>query len=217
VKILIGKIEKFSLKNILIKSNIKNYKMATHTKTDLSKNAYILYYPDFVEDDTLYDTLVKTVPWEQGVYNMFGKPVKTPRLLYAMKDKGDDITKEYDVTGSMEFIPEIQSLKDKIEKELKTNIRYAQLNYYRDGADYIGWHTDSEVADGDFIASVSLGWPRKFVLRGIKDKTDKYRLTLEDKSLLVMNDYAAKKEFKHTLTKSSLVKGGRINITFRPR
>lgn len=109
-------------------------------------------------------------PWVQGVYSMFGKPVNTPRLLWAMKDPGIDITKSYDVTDSSEWTSKLKAIKNKIETKLRKckfneKFIYAQINYYRNCHDYIGWHTDSEVYPGDLIASLSLGRPHRFVLR----------------------------------------------------
>ena len=36
----------------------------------------------------------------QGTYQMFGKPVKTPRLLWAMRNKSFDVPSSYNVTGN---------------------------------------------------------------------------------------------------------------------
>jgi alkylated DNA repair dioxygenase AlkB len=190
----------------------------------LADKGRIEYIDDFIPEDeanNLYDALIDDVPWEHGEYKMFGKAIQTPRLLYAMRDKNDDITDSYKVTGSMTWTKSINKIKKKIEKQIGLDIRYAQLNYYRDGDDYIGWHTDSEVRDGDLIASLSLGAERIFKFRHIDYKTNEKRkrihsLCLENGSLLVMNEYAAKKKWKHTLPKMKNVEG-RINITFRLR
>ena len=41
-------------------------------------------------------------------------------------------------------------------------------------------------------------------------------MTLEDGSLLIMNDMACKYKYKHALPKQKKNNGPRINITFRP-
>jgi alkylated DNA repair dioxygenase AlkB len=74
------------------------------------------------------------------------------------------------------------------------------------------------VQPGDIIASISLGAKRKFVLRHIDYKSndiDKYIFDLDNGSLLIMNDSAAKLHWKHSLPKMKNT-GPRINITFRP-
>ena len=55
-----------------------------------------------------------------------------------MRDKNVDIKSSYSVTGSMEWLPIVEILKLKIEKETGKKILYAQLNYYTNGDDYIG-------------------------------------------------------------------------------
>ena len=189
----------------------------------LRNKAEVKYIKDFIgpkDAKKLMKELKEKVPWTHGVYKMFGKSIKTPRVLYAMKDKDADITKAYSVTGSMEWLPAVEKLKNKIEKETGHSITYAQLNYYRSGDDYIGFHTDGEVDKGDIIASISLGATRKFVLRHKEYKTlknvKKLELMLEDGSLLIMNDNAAKYQYKHSLPKMKNI-GERINITFRPK
>ncbi len=166
----------------------------------------------------LYNKLLEKTPWEHGVYKMFGKDVKTPRLLWAMRDDDFDIEKSYTVTGSSIWSKEMEKLKTKVEKIIKKKIKYAQINYYRNGNDYIGWHTDSEVVEGDLIASISIGATRKFQFRSIdKDNKEKYQINLTNGSLIVFDYSAAKKDWKHRIPKEPKVEEGRINITFRLR
>lgn len=189
----------------------------------LDEDSCVTYHEDFITkrfQKTLYNELLNDVPWEQGVYQMFGKPVKTPRLLYCMKDDDLDISKVYKVTGSMAWSKNMLKLKKLVEKETGHKFGYAQINYYRDGNDYIGYHTDSEIQDGDIIASISLGATRKFCLRSISYKTDDlpiHEIDLESGSLLIMDENAGKHKWKHILTKTKKVDKGRINVTFRPK
>lgn len=187
----------------------------------LADGAVVKYYKDFMDNNAsqeLYQSLINDVPWQHGVYKMFGKNVNTPRILYAMRDEDTDIRNVYTVTPSMVWTDSMRNLKKLVEQTTGKTFRYAQLNYYRDGKDYIGYHTDSEVQKGDIIASISLGAPRKFMFRHIKYKENnkKYDMVLENGSLLVMNEQAAKLHWKHSLPKSTKTLDGRINITFRP-
>jgi len=195
---------------------VKNYRLANGGKVQ-----YIDQFLDSNDAKKLYNELLKKVPWTHGVYKMFGKSIKTPRLLYAMRDKNIDITSSYTVTGSMSWIASVKKLRDRIEKFTGKKISYAQLNYYRDGNDYIGYHTDSEIFDGDIIASISLGAVRKFVFRHKEYRTKKNikkrEFYLGNGSLIVMNDNAGKHHWKHALPKMRNIEDGRINITFRPR
>ena len=171
------------------------------------------------ESDNLYKKLLDKIPWEQGVYKMYGKEVKTPRLLWAMRDKDFDIKKSYSITESSIWNEDMIILKTKVESIInsKKKFKYAQINYYRDGKDYIGWHSDSEVMEGGFIASVSLGTSRKFQFMNIENNSIKKELMLDNGSLLVMDQNSAKLNWKHRLPKETKINDGRINITFRLR
>lgn len=197
-------------------------------------NGKIKYYPNFIKSqENTYQSIVDSIPWDQGVYNMYGKEVFTPRLLWAMRDEDSDISKEYNVTESSVWNEMMAQLRTEVEdflrkeyfskkenqiKDLdisKSFLRYAQLNYYRDGKDYIGWHTDKEMKENDIIVSISLGTARRFQFMNIKDNNIKYELSLEPGSLLIFDTIVGKKEWKHRIPKELKVKDGRINITFR--
>jgi len=186
---------------------------------DLDGGGKVTYIQNFLKADDatkLLNHLKRKVNWTHGVYKMYGKEINTPRLLYAMRDKNEDITKSYKVTDSMEWTSKMKEVRNKVEKITKYKFKYAQLNYYRTGEDYIGYHTDKEVASGDIIASISLGSKRRFTLRNIEDPLKKLTINLEHGSLLIMDEDAAKNKWKHTLPKMKNVKE-RINITFRPK
>tara|TARA_B110000261_G_C12965265_1_gene310281 strand:+ start:185 stop:793 length:609 start_codon:yes stop_codon:yes gene_type:complete len=186
---------------------------------DSNKSA-ITFISNFLDKETtekLFNNLTKTTPWEQGVYKMFGRDVKTPRLLWAMRDDNFDIEKSYDITGSSIWNNDIKKIKTNVENIIKKNIKYAQINYYRDGNDYIGWHTDSEVMKGDLIASISIGATRKFQFQSIDNKESKYEIELTNGSLIIFDEDAAKTNWKHRIPKQPKIQEGRINITFRLR
>lgn len=197
----------------------------TPLKLDLSQSSFHLpdgslvqYYPCFIRASasTLMAHLKAQAFWKQGIYNMYGKAVPTPRLLWAMRDEDVDISKAYKVTGSSPWTPQVQAVRDAVVATTGHTISYAQLNYYRNGNDYIGPHTDKEVRDGDIIASVSLGAPRRFLFQSIDDSSVKVDMMLEHGSLLIMTQPVAKGKWKHSLPKMKAA-GERINITFRPR
>jgi alkylated DNA repair dioxygenase AlkB len=187
-------------------------------KLDLEHGGKVTYIADFLSEDEIANImshLIVDVNWVQGEYNMFGKPVKTPRLLAAM----GELNEKYKITGTMDFTPEILPLKEKIEARFKREIKYAQLNYYQTGSDYIGWHSDKEVEPGDFIYSISVGAERRFQIRPINykdlDEYIKYDIVLGSGSIIVMDCDAVKNNYKHQLFKEPKITEPRINITFR--
>ena len=204
------------------------YKDITFNETDSLLKGYldienfkgeIIFYEKFIKSKKskkLYDNIIKNLPLEQGTYNMFGKEVKTPRLLWAVRDKDFDIKKSYKITESSTWNKKIEKIKTKVEKVINKKIKYAQINYYRNGNDYIGWHTDSEVIEGDLIASLSLGVTRKFQFKSISKK-EQYEIELTDGSLIIFDESAAKLDWKHRIPKQKNINEGRINLTFRLR
>jgi len=89
------------------------------------------------------------------------------------------------------------------------------LNYYRNGRDSNGWHSDDEpeLGDNPVIASLSLGAPRDFQLRSKRDKSLKQTLSLEHGSLLVMRG-TTQRCWQHQIPKRANA-ASRINLTFR--
>lgn len=193
-------------------------------KYNLDDDSTIEYYENFITKklhDDLFKELSNEVSWTYGTYNMFGKPVKTPRLLYCMRDIDFNVKDVYSVTESMPWTKNMLKLKKIVENKTGKIYKYAQLNYYRNGNDYIGYHTDSEVQNGDVIASISLGTSRKFSFRNINYKKSNIKKTheiiLNKRSLIVMDEGSAKKNWKHSLPKMININDVRINITFRPK
>jgi len=81
--------------------------------------------------------------------------------------------------------------KIKANIEIKTGEQFNSVlvNYYRDGNDSNGWHSDDEpeLGDNPTIASLSLGAPRDFHLRHKQYKELKHKMSLENGSLLMMS------------------------------
>jgi len=90
------------------------------------------------------------------------------------------------------------------------------MNWYRGGADSMGWHSDNEASLGKDpqIASISLGEPRRFLLRSNEDKRTKHTLTLESGSLLLMLG-SVQSDWQHSVPKTRLSCNDRVNLTYR--
>jgi alkylated DNA repair dioxygenase AlkB len=181
----------------------------------------------------------KAEMWSQSIYKMYGRDVATPRLLSSMRSStlakkmiGGSVWDEDTewIKNGVRWTKDMKLLKKRISSELKIHTDYAQLNLYRDGKDYIGYHTDSEVTPDGKVVSISLGQTRKFILRHkstfpkLKEYRNavpeervnvRYELELYDGDLLVMDEGAAKRYYKHCVPKSTKPMGSRINITFR--
>ncbi len=166
---------------------------------------------NFLEPGTL-DHVRKTIDWKQYSGRLFGKTVLYPRLNAYYGDR------PYEYSGTRHepepFPKAVFDIKTEVEKYADFSFNAALLNYYRDGQDYLGWHSDSEKSlDTTLIASLSLGTSRVFKFRYKKDKSIIHSITLHDGSLLLMEN--CQEHWHHQVPKRSKSIGGRLNITFR--
>ena len=80
---------------------------------------------------------------------------------------------------------ELEALRHAVGERLGASPDFALLNRYRDGQNTIGWHRDDESMSHPWIASVSLGATRTFLMRdrnGTRSSVE-----LEHGSLLLMD------------------------------
>lgn len=158
----------------------------------------------------------KKLDWKQNTIRMFGKPIQLPRLE-AIYGQGN-----YTYSGVMleanPWIPALAMLRKDIEAVAQCKFAIAIGNYYRDGRDHIGYHSDDSPEMGDpsavTIASLSLGATRKFQLRNNETRAV-HTFELQHGSLLIMLP-GCQKNYKHRLCKAKDCIEERINWTFRP-
>jgi alkylated DNA repair dioxygenase AlkB len=168
------------------------------------------------ESESYLHTFALTVPWEQRVITMYGKPVATPRLTAWFGDVGADYAYSGNKFHPFPWTPELLQIKSKIEPIAGIRFNSVLLNYYRDGNDSVAWHSDNEKELGPqpIIASVSFGQVRSFDIRHKQEHARKYSVKLESGSLLLMKGDLQQK-WEHRIAKSTAVKKPRINLTFR--
>jgi alkylated DNA repair dioxygenase AlkB len=147
---------------------------------------------------------------------MFGRWVDSPRLSCWMGDP----EARYRYSGAL-FEPEpwhpaIAQLLPRLELACGVRFNSVLLNRYRHGRDSMGWHSDDEPELGPepVIASLSLGEPRRFLMRMRADHAMKAEWRLAHGDLLVMRG-DCQRVAQHALPKMAGVSGERINLTFR--
>mmetsp|Transcript_11515 Transcript_11515/g.47939 ORF Transcript_11515/g.47939 Transcript_11515/m.47939 type:complete len:264 (-) Transcript_11515:1067-1858(-) len=181
----------------------------------------VTYEPAFLQpshSEQLMKELMEVIPFRQEEIKIFGKLVKEPRLCAwyggAYKYSGR-VLKE----NPLDSVPQLAALRDTISRKLDLDLNSVLINLYRDGSDYMGWHSDDErelgpSKDDIVVASLSLGAARDFRLKRKDGAGNPISITLESGSLLIMRG-ETQKLWKHMVPKTKKVQQPRINLTFR--
>jgi alkylated DNA repair dioxygenase AlkB len=185
------------------------------------------YEEKFIKSPLSYfDGLVKEVTFEQKQVKVFGKTHNEPRLTAI---HGDDsvLEKKYIYSKSVRKLspmtPTLKELQRIVEEHTGIHFDFVLLNYYRDGNDKVGWHSDDEpMMDCSNIVSLSLGAERPFKFREKETHKVVWKETLQNGSMVWMKP-GCQEEYEHEVPKSMKVKEPRprhvvlssINLTFR--
>lgn len=168
------------------------------------------------EAESLFSELADRLPWDIHRIRMFGRLVDSPRLSCWMGDA--DAVYRYSGTTFLPspWLPVLMQLRARLEEETGVAFNSVLANRYRDGADYMGWHSDDEPELGDrpMIASVSLGATRRFVFKHRLEAENRLGLDLPSGSLLLMAG-ETQRHYRHALPRTAKPVGERINLTFR--
>jgi alkylated DNA repair dioxygenase AlkB len=174
----------------------------------------INYYPGWVDDaDQLFARLREGIAWEQHTITLYGRTVLTPRLTSWM---GDGPYRYSGIVNEPTPWPDaLADLRERLRNELGVDFNSCLANLYRDGSDSMGYHSDNEPELGGrpTIASISLGDPRRFVLRH-RSTGERWSWDLGHGDLLVMRD-ESQGDYAHAIPKTSRPVGPRMNLTFR--
>lgn len=92
-------------------------------------------------------------------------------------------------------------------------------NYYDNGTQMVGWHSDNEplfnaLHQDVLIVSLSLGASRTFEFRSKDDPELTYQISLEDGDLCTMEGFC-QKHYLHRVPRELSVQAPRINLTWR--
>jgi len=179
--------------------------------------------PDFIyhsafyaaaRSEALFSVLKHEIEWQQGKIKLFGKEIVEPRLVAWYGEKA------YKYSGKLMqprlWTAILLEMKNEIEQASGHSFNSVLLNFYRNGQDSMGWHSDDEAELGTnpVIASLNLGETRKFQFRLKASKPTKMEILLETGSLLLMQG-DTQHLWQHAIPKSAKANGQRINLTFR--
>jgi alkylated DNA repair dioxygenase AlkB len=153
--------------------------------------------------------------WYRPRVKVFGKEHIVPRLVAFFADSGV----QYHYSGltheGVGWAPLLGKLKNFLEDTYGMRANSALLNYYRDGRDKMGAHSDDEVELGPnpTIFSINLGAER--TMRFIhKVSNEKISIELKDRDVLKMSG-PLQHFWRHEIPQRKRVLAPRLNITFR--
>ena len=159
--------------------------------------------------------LSKNIQWRNDESVIFGKHYITRRKNAWYGDGPFNYTYSKIKRTALPWTNELLEIKHVVENNESTKFNSCLLNFYHDGDDGMGWHSDNEkeLIKNGVIASISLGAERKFSFKHKKNK-EKIDLILGNGSLLVMKEQI-QTHWMHQLPKSKKIREPRINLTFR--
>ena len=168
------------------------------------------------ESDLFFNNLKNTIDWKQEGMKMYGKEILFPRLTAWYGDENAKYKYSGIVNMPLYWNDELSHVKQKVEEKTNTKFNSVLLNYYRNGNDSMGWHSDdeNELGINPAIASVTFGASRKFQFKHKSIKNSIQNILLSNGSLLLMQGLT-QHNWLHQVPKTKIIVGERINLTFR--
>jgi alkylated DNA repair dioxygenase AlkB len=168
------------------------------------------------DKEKLADVKFKNIAWQHDKLNMYGKEVYLPRYSAWYGDSDTPYTYSGLTLQPKAWNRGLLYIKEKIDSVAGVAFNSVLMNWYRDGNDYINWHSDSEkeLGQNPIIASVNFGATRDFIIRRNDDNTEKLTIPLGHGTLLIMKG-ALQHHWEHAVPKRTKLEHTRINLTFR--
>ncbi|APR75394.1 Alkylated DNA repair protein AlkB [Minicystis rosea] len=162
-----------------------------------------------------FASLKQETPWKAEEIRIAGRMIPVPRRTAWYGDPEAVYVYSGLRNEPLPWTPLLVELRDDVMKAAGAPLNSVLLNLYRDGRDSMGWHADDEpeLGENPVVASLSLGAPRRFVLRHAKKKGKSMTFVLGDGALLVMAG-STQRHYRHAVPKEEQA-GERINLTFR--
>lgn len=169
----------------------------------------IRYWPEAVAPAVArdwFDALHARAAWTHLQRPMYDRIVDVPRLL---------------ANYAVDALPHDLPLADLLAcVQAKAPAPYSRIgmNLYRDGHDSVAMHGDKlhTVAAGHPITLVSLGAPRRMLIRARAGRRETLAVDLAPGSVLSMS-HASQSTHEHGIPKTRCAQGPRISVVFRVR
>jgi alkylated DNA repair dioxygenase AlkB len=174
-------------------------------RVDLDPTAWVDYAPAWVSGaDRLFELILEERDWSQRQRHMYDQKVREPRLVAPWNlHSGEPLTP-----------PILEEIRLVLSERYDVEFDSVGFNLYRDGQDSVAWHGDrikKEVVD-PIVVLVSLGFPRKFLLRPVEGGSSKsFMLGAGD---LLVTGGKTQRTWQHSVPKVAKA-GPRISLAYR--
>lgn len=158
---------------------------------------------------------MREISWRREKIELYGRELWQPRLIYFMSDDGVSYTYSRKKYIGAPWNQKVCELKKLVEEKTNTKFNSCLLNYYRDGQDSMGWHSDDEPELGKdpIVVALSFGGDRDISFRKKGETKTFKKLLLKNRSLLLMPK-GFQGQYEHAISKRVNAKA-RISLTFR--
>ncbi|MGZ5028270.1 MAG: alpha-ketoglutarate-dependent dioxygenase AlkB family protein [Methylobacter sp.] len=175
----------------------------------------IEHFYDAAECARIYRHFLDEHQWPDNRYTFAGRQFILPRLQTWHADNGIRYSYSNNLLQTRPWTPILSGIRTQIEAHLNYAFNSVLVNRYRNGNDYVGWHSDNEPELGGqpVIASLTFGAERQFEFRH-KQSSEHGRVLLRSGTLLIMQpDF--QHHWLHSVPVDQTVAKERINLTFR--
>lgn len=176
-------------------------------RTRLDDTAWLDHLPGWLRGaDDVFAELVDLLPWRTGSRHMYERVVDVPRLRASASD----------VPGLADRLPILREMQEALRTYYGRDFFSVGFNLYRDGRDSVAWHGDRiprDAIDDAVVALVSVGEPRRFLVKRKAPGGGSLRFECGNGDLLVMGG-TAQRDWQHCVPKVASA-GPRISIAYR--
>jgi len=187
-------------------------------RIQLAKGAWVEHEPEWIGADeahTLLTGIREELDWEQREVVVFGRRILQPRLIAW----AGDIAYRYSglVLEPRPFAPNARRLLGRVRDRARVPFNHVLVNRYRSGGDSMGFHADAEPELGPdpVVASVSLGAPRRLVLKPRRSGAGAAHTFDLGASCLFIMGGTCQRHYLHGVPRQPRVEEERISLTFR--
>ena len=171
----------------------------------LDETAWVDHVAGWVSgSDHLFEDVLQGRKWEQRSRRMYDQTVDEPRL-----------TAPWSIGSGQPLEPSVlEDIRQALSERYGREFDSVGFNLYRDGQDSVAWHVDRipKEIDTPVVALVSLGEPRRFLLR--PKGGGKSRAFLLGRGDLLVTGGETQRTWEHSVPKVARA-GPRISLAYR--